>query len=66
MIGSVLYNVGGFVLPFTVVGCCALILAVGLLFTIPPMSDYKQIDEDKINEKDILTLRSSSKVKTEN
>ena len=66
MIGSVLYNFGGFVLPFTLVGCCSLFLAVCILFTIPPMSDYKQIDDGESAEKDRLTVQGGIKVKTEN
>ena len=66
MIGYALYNVGGFVLPFTLVGCCSLIIAVCLSIILPSMSDYKQIDDGKTKGKDQLTLRSGLKVKTEN
>ena len=56
MIGSVLYNVGGFVLPFALVGSCSLLLTLCLTFTVPSMSGYKQIDEEKIKIEHLINV----------
>ena len=60
-LGSALYQAGGFLLPFLVVGIWCLMGAFGILFTIPnvkPDDDQKDSNEDRKK----LTLKDLAKV----
>ena len=48
-LGSVLYEAGGFLLPFIVVGTWCMLGAIGILFTIP---NVKQTDDQKDSQED--------------
>merc|ERR1719362_1681602 len=56
-LGSVLYQVGGFLLPFMCVGIWCFIGAFGVLFTIPKVDmsiDLNAVDGKKLNILDLL------------
>ena len=58
-LGSVLYQVGGFLLPFMCVGIWCFIGAFGVLFTIPKVDmsiDLNAVDGKKLNILDLLKV----------
>ena len=57
-IGSVLYNSGGFLLPFVVVGSVCFALAIVFGFLIPPI----EVDKERSGKKKTLSLKKMSKV----
>ena len=59
-LGSALYSVGGFLLPFLVVGIWCLLGAFGILFTIPNVKVDDQKDSNDNRKK--LTLKDLAKV----
>ena len=67
-LGSALYQAGGFLLPFLVVGIWCLIGAFGILFTIPNVKsndDQKDSNDDrkKLTLKDLAKVSYNSKSK---
>ena len=59
-LGSALYEVGGFLLPFLVVGIWCLIGAFAILFVIPNVKMDDQKDSNETKKK--LTLKDLAKV----
>ena len=57
-LGSVLYNAGGFMLPFIVVGSIGLIVATALVFVIPNVKP----DPVKAKSEKSLTFKDIAKV----
>ena len=55
-LGAFLYEVGGFTLPFVIVGSIGIVVATSLLFVIPNV----KIDERKVADK-TLTLMDIAK-----
>ena len=51
MIGSGLYSLGGFLLPFVVVGSVGIVLAICLFFAIPKGEYEKRKDQNESNTK---------------
>lgn len=48
-VGAALYEVGGFMLPFLVVGSISTTLSIMLAFTIPDLSQAGPAEEDNTN-----------------
>ena len=59
-LGSVLYQAGGFLLPFLVVGIWCMIGAIGIFFTIPKLE--QDDNKDSETDKKKLTLLDLLKV----
>ena len=61
-LGSLLYEAGGFTLPFLVVGIWCFISAIGILFAIPNVNinSNTEVDSNKPNKK--LGLKDLIKV----
>ena len=51
MIGSGLYSLGGFLLPFVVVGSVGIVLAICLFFAIPKGEYENRKDQNESNTK---------------
>ena len=62
-LGSLLYEAGGFTLPFLVVGIWCFLSAIGILFAIPNVNiqSNTEVDSDKPNKK--LGLKDLIKVR---
>ena len=61
VIGSAMYSLGGFLLPFVVVGSLDIVLATCLFFAIPNGEYEKTEDRNKNNTKK-LTMAGAFKV----
>ena len=61
VIGSALYNLGGFLMPFVTVGSIGILLASCLLFVIPNDVHEKKVD-NTINKKEKLSFSRIIKV----
>jgi predicted MFS family arabinose efflux permease len=56
-LGSFLYSVGGFTLPFLVVGTCALVMAIVLCMVVPPVKmDERDADDTTSKSLTFATL----------
>ena len=65
VIGSTLYAVGGFMLPFLCVGCVGIILAVCLVYAIPTgeydrKNDIKGHNTEKLSWSNVLKVIQNS------
>ena len=65
VIGSTLYSVGGFMLPFLCVGCVGIILAVCLVYAIPTgeydrKNDIKGHNTEKLSWSNVLKVIKST------
>ena len=58
--GSALYSLGGFPLPFLAVGTFGLIIAIALFFVVPDVQSNR--DDSPDGDSKVLTLRGISKV----
>ena len=59
-LGSALYSLGGFPLPFLAVGTFGLIIAIALFFVVPDVQSNRGDSPD--DDSKVLTLRGISKV----
>ena len=59
-LGSALYSLGGFPLPFLSVGTFGLIIAIALFFVVPDVQSNR--DDSPDGDSKVLTLRGISKV----
>ena len=59
-LGSALYSLGGFPLPFLSVGTFGLIIAIALFFVVPDVQSNR--DDSPDGDSKVLTLRGISRV----
>lgn len=59
-IGSALYSLGGFPLPFLTVGSLGLVIAIALFFVVPDVQYDKRDSPD--DDTKVLTLKGIAKV----
>ena len=59
-VGSALYSLGGFPLPFLTVGSLGLLAAIGLFFVVPEVQWDKRDSPD--DDTKVLTLKGIAKV----